>query len=78
MIAINDSKQTYLDSVYFKEVMHEGQDVSLLRKIQNFFTQSNNFESTSLRSFPVSIQALELAWIIEDKDQNGLNILYAI
>jgi hypothetical protein len=32
----------------------------------------------NLRSFPVDIRALELSWIINDENQNGLTFLYAI
>ena len=79
IIALNDSKQTYLDSQYFRSVMHEGQDTSLVNKILNLFSSGNNDENlVNLRSFPVDIRALELSWIIHDENQNGLSFLYAI
>ncbi len=69
IIALNHSKQTYLDSQYYRSVMHEGQDTSLIYKILNLFSSSDNDENVAnLRSFPVDIRALELSWIINDEN----------
>ena len=37
IIALNDSKQTYLDSQYYRSAMHEGKDTSLINKIFSLF-----------------------------------------
>jgi hypothetical protein len=64
---INYSNSLYLDSEYFKNMMSDLTGV----------TESGN-SIISSKSVPVDVCALRINWILENKDDHGLNFLFEL